>query len=127
MSVSPTLESVAAAFKTWRNNPQLGRKQVPLSLRQQAIALLANYPISQVINTLGLSHSALKRWQQSTPEVDEAPEANQFIPLPESPETPSLLCVTVCIGDDTQLVVEGELTSHQLSAVVRELQAVRRR
>ncbi|MCX4025027.1 hypothetical protein [Spartinivicinus marinus] len=123
MSV-PTLEAVASTFKTWRTNRTHGRRKIPAELRQQAVALLNDYPVSLVINTLGLSHSALKRWQQPP---DEAKSADTpFITLPEPTQASSSLCVTLCLANDTQLVIQGELSSEQLGVIVRELQPGKR-
>lgn len=119
MSV-PTLEAVASTFKAWRENRTHGRKQIPDELRQQAVALLNDYPVSLVIKTLGLSHSALKRWQQ--PPDEATPVDNPFVALPDSMKVWPSLCVTLCLANDNQMVIQGELSSDQLGALVRELQ-----
>ncbi|MDE1465951.1 helix-turn-helix domain-containing protein [Spartinivicinus poritis] len=121
MSDSPSLDSVAQAFKAWRDNQPSGRSKTPIELRQQAIALLADHSISQVIKRLGLSHSALKRWQQTTDTVQPIKTPFITLPMPESVSAP--LCITLCLPNDTHMVIEGDLSSDQLMGLVQAIQS----
>jgi hypothetical protein len=121
-----SLESVAAAFQDWRDNRPGKRQKTPIALRQQALALLAHYSVSNVIDTLGLSHSALKSWQRTAQCEQPSPD---FVPL-TPPVTPadndtfnSPLRIHVTFSHGAQMSIQGALSGLQLSAIVRELKA----
>ncbi|MCX4030123.1 hypothetical protein H0A36_28085 [Endozoicomonas sp. SM1973] len=123
---SISLESVAAAFQAWRENRPGKRQKTPAALRQQALALLEHYSVSKVINTLGLSHSALKSWQLveqgNDPSSDFVALTQPIAPVDNHTYNSSLR-IHLTLSHGVQMSIQGELSGSQLSAVVRELQA----
>lgn len=77
MSHSLSLESVAKQFASWREASHRER-QTPQSLKQQAVALKSDYPVSQIISALGINHRNLKRWSI----LSERDEPSAFVSLP---------------------------------------------
>jgi hypothetical protein len=76
---NPTLSAAAAAFEQWRNTRAYAKVKTPESLRQQAVALLSNYPASTIIKTLKINSSHLKRGSQ---QLSAIPSEGQFVILP---------------------------------------------
>ena len=77
MSQTLSLESVSKQFTAWRETYHSPR-HTPEALKQEAVALKANYPVSHIIKVLGINHRTLTRWSvryESTPSSD-------FISLP---------------------------------------------
>jgi len=109
-----TLDSVQAAFSHWREQRLKRNEPIPEVLRQQALALCEHYPITQIINALGLNHSHLKAWQQ---QAEDYPEfvALTAPALPSAPDT--LLTVTLRNLQGVQLEMSG-LNTQQLCALV---------
>lgn len=106
----PTLETVAATLNAWRQQRRSVNEPVPLSLRQQVVALYPTYRKAQIFQTLKINHSTFKQWQQGT--EDEVPH---FVSLPPvSADSP---------GESTGLQVvwrlpqQGELHIRGLSVV----------
>jgi len=77
MNSAIPLETVAQHFAIWRANRQPhGSSVTPINLQQEAVALKANHSVSEIVITLGINHSTLKRWSISLEEV-----APRFIAL----------------------------------------------
>ena len=47
------LETVSTLFQQWRSQTAGRRTETPLELRTQALALLQDYPRSQIVKALG--------------------------------------------------------------------------
>jgi len=63
MNSAISLETVAQHFATWRTSSQTnGRSVTPTRLQQEAVTLKSNYSKKEITKTLGINHSALKRW-----------------------------------------------------------------
>jgi hypothetical protein len=70
MNSAIPLETVARHFAIWRTNRQPhGSSVTPINLQQEAVALKCNYSMSEIVITLGINHSALKRWSITQEEV----------------------------------------------------------
>ena len=120
MSPSPSsrLVEVQAAFAEWRRN-RTGQR-VPLALRQQAVALLADHRISEVIATLRVDHRALTRWRRELSELTPGSLAGEFIDLPAGPiveaaASPAGIALTLNrqAGDGNTWSVSGQLSEAQ--------------
>lgn len=122
MKNQPTLETVAAAFKQWRETRQHFSVKTPAVLREQAIALLQSYPAKQVKGTLGLSATTLSAWRQQT---SEQPTSPPFVALPRLTQltpAPVPLHITLQNSQGVQLTITGTPTPEQLIALVQGLQ-----
>ncbi len=122
MKNQPTLETVAAAFKQWRESRQKLSDRTPDTLREQAIALLKFYPAKQVKNTLGLSATTLSAWRHQT---SEQPTSPSFVALPRLTQlapAPVQLHITLQNPQGVQLTITGTPTPEQLIALVQGLQ-----
>lgn len=86
MSIPPSrrLAEVQKAFAQWRQN-RTGQR-VPLALRQQAVALLADHRISEVMARLRVDHRALSRWRRELSALPAGSPVGEFIELPGVPE-----------------------------------------
>lgn len=62
MTASEALDQVSKQFSAWRKDKSNGR-ETPDTLKLSVIQLVGQLPISQVTRRLGLSHSAIKSWQ----------------------------------------------------------------
>jgi len=70
MNSAIPLETVAQHFAIWRANRQThGSSVTPINLQQEAVALKGNHSVGEIVITLGINHSALKRWSISLEEV----------------------------------------------------------
>ncbi len=118
MVKSNTLALVAAAFSDWRNSRTSGNGRIPTPLREQAVALLEQYSKAQVISALGINHSALKRWQNTNPQLDTG-----FVALPNIPITAedakifSTLNITLNHPSGTEMCISGDITPAQLHSL----------
>ena len=77
MNHSISLESVVKQFTSWRKTPRRER-HTPDLLKQQAVALKSHYPVSHIINALGINYRTLKHWSVDS----EDPQSTAFISLP---------------------------------------------
>ena len=77
-----TLEQVAAQFAYWRRT-RTKRGRTPQDLIDQAVALRTHYPVSQIIQTLGLNHADYKKHchRAGTGSQTELIAAATFVPV----------------------------------------------
>lgn len=117
---SSRLAEVQAAFVEWRQN-RTGQR-IPLALRQQAVALLIDHRISEVMATLRVDHRALTRWRRELSALKGDGPMQGFIELPEAPvpvEEASGVTMGVSMtltrqaGDGSSLSVSGSLNEAQ--------------
>ncbi len=122
----PTLESVLEGFSEWRGNKTTSR--TPENLQRQAVSLLKDYRVGEILKALSLSHKSLKRWSQRWSESASEghfnscnellsfvalPAQSQAMPLePEVVSTVSLKLSCQDLGGRT-LAIEGNLEDRQ--------------
>lgn len=86
MNTNLSLDSVLNQFTNWRSTRK-GGSRTPESLQRQAVELKSHYPVSQIVKTLGISHSNLKAW--SVDYSQENIEQVDFMNLPVETQLPS--------------------------------------
>ena len=79
-----TLDSVKQAFDHWRSHKGNDNK-IPDSLWQQVIQLIPHYRQRQILNTLRISHSQLRRHLDSIPPKPSGTPPVQSMPSPQLP------------------------------------------
>ena len=103
-----TLENVKQAFDLWRTErPKHG--PIPEYLIEQAISLVGHYTKIDIINALGINHSALKRW------LNKKIAQTHFVPLHASseaatvlpPTTPNSIELTIDLPNNMQIRLHG--------------------
>ena len=87
MSIPLTLESLTAEFDRWRKQKKTAQSRIPTSLKKKALALLNQYPRTDIIKALKIPDRRLTAWQGSDPDVvtrDDEPGSSMidFVPLP---------------------------------------------
>lgn len=117
---SPKLAEVQAAFAEWRQN-RTGQR-IPLHLCQQAVALLADHRISEVMAALRVDHRALSRWRRELSNPTPGSPVSEFIDLPggagplaQGPACSAGVSMTLTRqgGDGSRLSVSGQLSAAQ--------------
>ena len=131
---TPTLAEVAQQYEHWRNTRSSSYGETPEHLQRQTIALLGQYRIREVINTLGLCHKVIKRWRQrwDTAEEKAVTNAEEFVVLPsgsamDEPDqlsSPHVLAMKLSHqrSDGTVVSIEAQLPQPQWQAVLQMLQ-----
>jgi|GEM_PF-2631427 len=69
MNTNLSLDSVLNQFTSWRSTRK-GSSRTPESLQRMAVKLKSHYPVSQIVKTLGISHSNLKSWSVDYDQAD---------------------------------------------------------
>lgn len=122
MNHTPSLNSVSKQFTTWRETYDRSR-HTPSSLKQQAVELKSHYPISKIINTLGINHQTLKRWSLQ----NKKSQANQFISLPALlPEknNASTQCLATCeFPNGIKVTLTHEILNTNLLSLIYQLKS----
>lgn len=114
MKQSVNLNEVQQQFEQWRQVRGKRKAPIPEALRQQALLLCEQHPISQVAQVLRINYSMIKAWRQAQVSAD-------FVPLLLSPPAPvSALQVTLSHPGGTQLHVQG-LNSNELYQLLHRL------
>ena len=121
----PRLADVQAAFAQWRRTRTTLR--TPLVLRQQAVGLLAEYRISEVMNALGVNHGQLSRWRREVSPAPAATTDSAFIELPTVSDpalaSPGIaLTLTRQAMDGRAISISAELSEAQWRWALRLLQ-----
>ena len=135
MSIPPSsrLAEVQAAFADWRQN-RTGQR-FPRALREQAVALLADHRISEVMATLRVDHRALTRWRRERSQLKSNTPGDEFIELPPAaeprasrPAPPTGVSMTLSRqdADGRCLSVSGQLSEAQWRWALALLQEVER-
>ena len=103
-----SLAEVQRAFEAWR---QSGRtRTTPVALRAQAVNLLAEYSVREVMKALHVDHQRLSRWERelSAPPLPD----NGFVELPAA--LPSIaLTLTRQAVDGSAVSISAELSEAQ--------------
>jgi hypothetical protein len=119
MQTQEPLLATAGAFKHWRLTRSGSNAKTPELLRQQAVALIPDYSISQIITALKLNHAQLKRWSQS------ASPATNFVTLPDVDDKPdpAPINLELCFTSGAQLRLNGAISSTLVCSLVQTLAA----
>ena len=80
--MSDLLSNTIAAFEQWRSDKPKKRSPIPLSLRQQALALAPHYSRSKITLSLRISGRQFNQWALALTPLNE-PE--NFVELPPAP------------------------------------------
>jgi len=117
-----TLEQVATQFTHWRRT-RTKRGRTPQDLIDQAVALRTHYPVSQIIQTLGLNHADYKKHchRAGTGSQTELIAAATFVPVSTSEPAwtqSSAMSLTLSHPDGRCLQVQG-VTEPALQSLVQ--------
>jgi hypothetical protein len=116
------LANTLAAFVLWRNNKPSKSSATPISLRQQAVALLPHYSKSAITKTLRISGGQFKRWRVV---YQTQPDTPSFMPLPLPQDVSSVqpLSLEINLANGHQLLLSGELNIEQLSVLLEAIKS----
>jgi hypothetical protein len=107
------LADVQQAFAHWRR--ERPTYSVPAALRAQAVGLLAEHRISDVVTALRLDHRRLSRWRRELA-ASATPAVSEFVALPLVPvAAPAALALTLTrqASDGSTLSIAGALDAGQ--------------
>lgn len=114
----PSLADVQSAFETWRKNRR--PHVTPPALRAQAVGLLAEYSLRDVMKALHVDHRRLSRWRCELLAPETPLLVNGFVELPLAPlkktaATPPLaeLTLTYHGADGRAVSLTGQLSEAQ--------------
>ena len=111
----PSLNEVQRAFAQWRASGQ--RRRTPAALRAQAVGLLAEHSVSEVMTALRVDHRRLSRWRRevAAPNSDfiELPAAALGEPVDAVASAPVSLTLTRQGADGSAVSIAGELNAVQ--------------
>lgn len=114
------LNALATQLNIWRSKRTNRRVPIPESLRQKAVELLAHYPRTQIITTLGISSGMLKTWESTAFAAQP-----QFVAMSlEHPSTNSdqpPLEIVLANNRGQRITLQGEFSQPQLTLLVRAL------
>ena len=114
-----SLTEVQRAFEAWR---QSGRtRTTPPALRVQAVNLLADYSLRDVMKALHVDHRRLSRWRQELSSAEGTLPVGEFVELPLGTSTttvraaPPVVSMTLTrqAGDGSRLSIQAELSEVQ--------------
>jgi hypothetical protein len=120
--MSDQLADTLAAFELWRNNKPSKSSVTPVSLRQQAVALLPHYSKSAITKTIRISGGQFKRWRL---EYQTQPDAPSFIPLPSLQDVSLAqpLSLEINLANGHQLLLAGKLKIEQLAVLLEAIKS----
>ena len=138
-SSNHTLESVTAEFNHWRATRASSNEATPVRLKTHTLELLPHYKKSQIIESLEINHSTLKKWRAST---DQIPATFVSLPIDSglSHESASLslneknaptlpnnanLKITLRNESGMEMCISGDLTPVQLLDLANTIIGVR--
>lgn len=113
------LAEAKSAFEAWR---QSGRtRTTPVELRAQAVNLLAEYSIREVMKALHVDHRRLSRWERELSASEISLPVNGFVELLSAPPEqvaalglPSIaLTLTRQAADGSAVSISAELSEAQ--------------
>jgi len=73
-------------FQHWRNTRPGRRGPTPRNLQKLAVELTKEIPTGQIVSSLKINHSMLRRWQQA--HDNASPTTPEFVHLPLPNNTP---------------------------------------
>lgn len=117
---SSALNALAVKLNAWRSQRTSRRVPIPESLRQQAVALLAHYPRTQIITTLGINSAMLKAWEgcvsATQPQFVSIDLADSAQPSEQPP-----LELTLANNRGQQITLQGAFSHSQMALVMQVL------
>ena len=118
--MSDLLSSTIAAFEQWRRDKPKKSSPIPLSLRQQALALLPHYSSSKITLSLHISGHQFKQWALAN---NASNEQEAFVELPPEPTPvqPWQLDVNLASGD--QLCFSGALDKSLIVLIMETMKS----
>ena len=114
----PNLSEVQEAFAQWRASGKT--RHTPPGLRAQAVSLLAEHSLSEVMKALRVDHRRLNRWRREWSELTAAAAPSGFVELPSAtrletampgPRAVLALTVTRQSADGSAVSIAGELSA----------------
>jgi len=117
------LEAVSTLFQQWRSQSAGRRTETPVELRTHALALLQEYPRSQVVKALGINHAMLKQWQAAARPADTR-AAFVVLSTPGAASHP-LRELTLAFGNGSQATLRGEFSLTELTTLLSGLGSAR--
>ncbi len=113
------MTAAIAAFSQWRKTGVHPTEKTPLTLQQQAIALLDHYSVSQITATLNVSSTNLKRWAGL---AEHHQDVTEFVALPHVVDPPpSPLNLELTFSNGCQLCLQGDISAELLVALTHEI------
>lgn len=114
------MTAAVAAFEQWRNARVHPTEKTPNALQKQAVALLPYFSTHEIISTLNISGTNLKRWSGHPKEVA------QFVTLPhvDQPQTQSTgLNLELAFNNGCHLRLQGDISAELLMALTQTVTA----
>ena len=111
-TITPALSEVQAAFAQWRASGKT--RYTPEALRKQAVALLADHSMREVIQALRVDHRRLHAWRRAFSALPP-PLPQRFVELPSvaSPAAASPASASLTLTrqgrDGAAVSIAGEL------------------
>lgn len=117
---SSALSALAVKLNTWRSQRTSRRTPIPEPLRQQAVELLAHYPRTQIITTLGINSAMLKAWEGSVSATQPQFVSIDLADSAQPSEQPPLE-LTLANNRGQQITLQGAFSHSQMALVMRVL------
>ena len=125
----PPLAEVQSAFAHWRTHRQL--RVTPPELRAQAVRLLAEYSVTEVMKALPVDYRQLSRWRREVSVLEAGLPASDFVEVPAAAPEPmavaappplTKLTLTRHAADGSGVTISAELSEAQWGWALRWLQ-----
>ena len=127
MQESLTLETVTQNFEHWRTHRKSRKESTPMYLQEQAVALLENYPATEIAKALRISGANFKRWR-SPLSATPAKKNNTFVELPglqahgsQSGLQSEHLKINLRNHDGIEVTLQGSLSPELLTALLKSI------
>lgn len=125
MTPEERLDQVRQDVEQWRLTQPRRNAAFPADLRQAALRLLADFPVSRVARALGIGSSSIYLWRKpaakSTPQSKVKPAA--FIQIPAAFPAEPARTLSFQVAQDVQLTLQGELPAEYVVQLVTGLRA----
>lgn len=118
------MAAAIAAFEQWRNRRVHPTEKTPVTLQQQAVALLDHYCVSQITSTLNVSSTNLKRWAGLS---EHHQDDTEFVTLPHVVDpSPPRLTLELAFSNGCHLCLQGDISAELLVALTHEINEKKR-
>ena len=112
------LEQARVDFQNWRSSHS-GRRQIPIELRQQAIALTKRHKKSHVFKALGINGVTLKQWMESVSQP-VTPSPSKFIEINSIKSTSTQIHLIELTGrNGEKMKIEGLFCISEISELAK--------
>ena len=112
------MATTIANFKQWRETREHATKSTPISLQQQAVALLDDFSSCKVTKALNISGTNIRRWSGKPKNPTHG-----FVHLQPEPITSGTIQLELATQDGCQLRLSGDITPAHLAAITQSLQS----